>query len=223
MSVNLSMDRDNTDPRLQEKVAGESLDREIQPKALPTPETPSVAVKSGSDVSSSGAAKKYTCNVCGHSFTRRHNLKSHQLIHTDARPFQCTECRRRFRRSHDLKRHQQLHLGTKEYKCDLCGKAFARSDALLRHKNSPSGCPGKGPRKHKRAKARQSPAKTSEEERIAVAAASVSAQPNLFSTVQPRTLLNPEETPVVARMYDTITMLQSKIKLLERKVQDLQS
>ncbi|KAH3665973.1 hypothetical protein OGAPHI_004162 [Ogataea philodendri] len=88
--------------------------------------------------------RKYRCTQCHHSFTRKHNLKSHMLIHTDEKPFECPHCSSKFRRQHDLKRHEKLHTGEKPYRCDKCDKRFARADALLRHTNSSSGCSGAG-------------------------------------------------------------------------------
>ncbi|CDR40057.1 CYFA0S04e02696g1_1 [Cyberlindnera fabianii] len=84
--------------------------------------------------------KKYHCTHCTHSFTRKHNLKSHLLIHTQEKPFNCSICSSKFRRLHDLKRHEKLHTGQKPHQCKTCGRKFARADALVRHNNSQAGC-----------------------------------------------------------------------------------
>lgn len=84
--------------------------------------------------------KKFSCPHCDHKFTRKHNLKSHLLIHTKEKPFSCSICSSKFRRLHDLKRHEKLHTGEKPYQCKSCGRKFARCDALVRHNNSQSGC-----------------------------------------------------------------------------------
>ncbi|QPG77295.1 hypothetical protein FOA43_004703 [Brettanomyces nanus] len=85
--------------------------------------------------------RRYVCPICHHSFTRKHNLKSHRLIHTDQKPYACSLCSKRFRRLHDMKRHEKLHSNEKPYACEKCGKQFARADALLRHEKSAAGCP----------------------------------------------------------------------------------
>ncbi|ODQ79248.1 hypothetical protein BABINDRAFT_162283 [Babjeviella inositovora NRRL Y-12698] len=87
-----------------------------------------------------GDDKKFVCKVCSHSFTRKHNLVSHELIHTQERPHTCSVCSSKFRRLHDLKRHEKLHTGEKPYECAKCARKFARCDALVRHNNSQTGC-----------------------------------------------------------------------------------
>ncbi|KAJ3005481.1 hypothetical protein HKX48_000651, partial [Thoreauomyces humboldtii] len=73
---------------------------------------------------------------CGKVFTRRFNLQSHELVHSDLRPFSCDICTATFRRKFDLRRHMRsLHnQGDKPYTCDLCGLGFTRSDTLRRHR-----------------------------------------------------------------------------------------
>ncbi|TPX40006.1 hypothetical protein SeMB42_g06165 [Synchytrium endobioticum] len=53
-----------------------------------------------------------------------------------AKPFQCDRCPQKFSRSHDLKRHQYIHTQQKPYSCSRCGKGFSRRDALRRHEKS---------------------------------------------------------------------------------------
>lgn len=84
--------------------------------------------------------KKYFCSTCGQGFTRKHNMVSHELIHSSMKPHICTVCNSKFRRIHDLKRHEKLHTGEKPYICDRCFRSFARPDALTRHKNSQDAC-----------------------------------------------------------------------------------
>jgi uncharacterized Zn-finger protein len=48
--------------------------------------------------------KSYKCSICDQLFSRNHDLKRHQGIHTDFKPFNC-----------------------------YCGKSFGRKDALKRH------------------------------------------------------------------------------------------
>lgn len=92
------------------------------------------------DDDSLALGRKFGCPKCSQMFTRRHNLKSHLLIHSQVKPHICTLCLLSFRRSHDLKRHRKLHTGEKPFQCGNCGRYFARSDALVRHNNSQTGC-----------------------------------------------------------------------------------
>lgn len=84
--------------------------------------------------------KRYACDTCGQSFTRKHNLKSHQQIHTKGKAFKCQDCSLTFRRGYDLKRHAKTHTKERPFQCSYCGKGFARADALLRHSNSSANC-----------------------------------------------------------------------------------
>lgn len=84
--------------------------------------------------------KKYFCSTCSQGFTRKHNMVSHELIHSSMKPHICTVCNSKFRRIHDLKRHEKLHTGEKPYICERCSRSFARPDALTRHKNSQDAC-----------------------------------------------------------------------------------
>lgn len=86
--------------------------------------------------------KQYYCKVCGQGFTRKHNMISHELIHSSLKPHVCLICNLKFRRVHDLKRHEKLHTGEKPYVCNKCFKGFARTDALVRHQNSTNACSG---------------------------------------------------------------------------------
>lgn len=86
--------------------------------------------------------KKYFCKVCDQGFTRKHNMASHELIHSSSKPHVCRVCDSKFRRIHDLKRHEKLHTGEKPFHCTKCTRRFARPDALIRHQNSPNACSG---------------------------------------------------------------------------------
>ncbi|KAI9183968.1 hypothetical protein H9P43_003021 [Blastocladiella emersonii ATCC 22665] len=59
----------------------------------------------------------------------------------EPRPFTCAfaGCTARFSRNHDLKRHERIHTGEKKWKCGECHRAFGRRDALARHMSAPGG------------------------------------------------------------------------------------
>ncbi|CAK9437038.1 uncharacterized protein LODBEIA_P14960 [Lodderomyces beijingensis] len=86
--------------------------------------------------------KRYFCKTCNQGFTRKHNMVSHELIHSSLKPHICTNCNKNFRRIHDLKRHEKLHTGEKPFSCEKCSRRFARPDALTRHRNSANACTG---------------------------------------------------------------------------------
>lgn len=83
---------------------------------------------------------KFHCRICHQGFTRKHNMISHELIHSKLKPHTCSVCNATFRRIHDLKRHEKLHTGEKPYQCDKCHRKFSRPDSLTRHQNSPNAC-----------------------------------------------------------------------------------
>jgi uncharacterized Zn-finger protein len=70
---------------------------------------------------------KCTFPGCQKVFSKQTNLKSHARIHHTERNYSCEECGASFRRSHDLKRHQRsLHSDVKPFGCSRCGKRFSR-------------------------------------------------------------------------------------------------
>lgn len=93
-------------------------------------------------LSRTGLQQSFFCKICNQGFTRKHNMVSHELIHTSLKLHRCTLCDTTFRRIHDLRRHEKLHTGEKPFECDRCHRPFARSDALARHLNSPNACTG---------------------------------------------------------------------------------
>ncbi|KAJ7649655.1 hypothetical protein FB45DRAFT_885532 [Roridomyces roridus] len=47
----------------------------------------------------------FVCELCGHDFTAKHNLRNHMNSHNDVKKYECTNCGERFGTSHVLKRH----------------------------------------------------------------------------------------------------------------------
>ncbi|KAI5969616.1 hypothetical protein CANMA_001279 [Candida margitis] len=104
----------------------------------PEQESPSIISTTGKQ----RLPRKYFCKTCNQGFTRKHNMVSHELIHSSLKPHVCNICHLKFRRIHDLKRHEKLHTGEKPYSCEKCSRRFARPDALTRHQNSANACTG---------------------------------------------------------------------------------
>lgn len=123
--------KDNTPPdQLQDKSSLSLLKQSKQSKPA------------DKKLSNKNLPKKYFCRVCNQGFTRKHNMVSHELIHSESKPHVCTACDLKFRRIHDLRRHEKLHTGEKPFICKKCKRSFARPDALTRHQNSPNACSG---------------------------------------------------------------------------------
>ncbi|KAJ3220969.1 hypothetical protein HK099_003879 [Clydaea vesicula] len=72
---------------------------------------------------------------CNKVFQKSYNLNNHYKSHSAAtdKRFQCEQCSYSFSRKHDLNRHVKLHENVKQFKCNHCHKEFARLDAFKRH------------------------------------------------------------------------------------------
>lgn len=127
-------------PPAPDAAAGSAAGSATGSTSDPSPNSPPPTQEGGKKL-----AKRFFCKTCNQAFTRKHNMVSHELIHTSLKPHICSVCNTKFRRIHDLKRHEKLHTGAKPYHCDKCGRSFARPDALTRHQSSPNACLGNKP------------------------------------------------------------------------------
>jgi transcription elongation factor Elf1 len=99
-------------------------------KEVPTPSTAS-GTRTGSR--STGAERRFECELCGARFTAKHSLLVHVRRHTGERPFACEHCGRTFAQSSVFKAHLDTHLNDRKYTCEVCNKKFSQRPQLRLH------------------------------------------------------------------------------------------
>ena len=76
---------------------------------------------------------RYTCKLCGKSYTKRANLSSHMLLHK-GRIYTCTMCAKTFNHPNYLSQHMKyVHSARRDFRCKFCGKEFAKNQNLQVH------------------------------------------------------------------------------------------
>ncbi|KAK0066543.1 zinc finger protein 506 [Biomphalaria pfeifferi] len=75
----------------------------------------------------------FPCTVCAKTFHARHQLKRHELTHTDHRPYNCDKCGRSFRQKVHLSDHTKRHQGERPFACEGCGKCFVLKNEMNQH------------------------------------------------------------------------------------------
>ncbi|XP_076007831.1 uncharacterized protein LOC143001876 [Genypterus blacodes] len=100
------------------------------------------SVGAGNKKSSGGAGlrtfqrctrKRYSCSLCGRTFTHAGDFKKHNRVHTGEKPYCCPVCGKRFSQSGYLTVHLRYHTGEKPFGCNHCGKGFSHSSNLKKH------------------------------------------------------------------------------------------
>ena len=100
----------------------------------------------------------YSCDVCRRTFTYRHNLIKHSLIHKAPEKFadfykekmeahvasgkpsyKCFHCSKIFIRKETLAKHMKIHSGVKPFKCPTCSQSFTQNIHLKVHMRKHTG------------------------------------------------------------------------------------
>ena len=82
-----------------------------------------------------GEEKRYSCKLCGITFSRTNSLKRHVLsIHEQRRPYACPQCPQKFKIKYHLQKHvERAHEGKKAPRCEICSSRFKKDEDLLFH------------------------------------------------------------------------------------------
>ena len=83
--------------------------------------------------------KRYTCTVCGKSFSQKRDLERHTRTHTGQKPYICASCGKGFSQKSNLERHSNIHTKAKSTMCHICGFTFALNANLTRHMKTHTG------------------------------------------------------------------------------------
>ena len=90
------------------------------------------------------SSKRYTCEICGKSYSNICVKSRHMHSHSNVRPHKCNVCHKTFIRKEYLTSHLRIHTGDRPYSCQVCGKKFAYSSAkrshMKLHKTKPFIC-----------------------------------------------------------------------------------
>ncbi|XP_043266409.1 zinc finger protein 600-like [Venturia canescens] len=78
--------------------------------------------------------RNHVCTLCGKSFFKKFDLKTHSRIHTKERPYICRACGKGFHHQSHIIRHERIHSGERPYECQICQKTFTQPSSLKSHR-----------------------------------------------------------------------------------------
>lgn len=80
-----------------------------------------------------GFQKKYFCNHCAASFTRKDVCSKHIKNHSSRRMCCCQVCFKKFENDCELTIHEREHIAKKKYRCRYCGLKYRTKIICDRH------------------------------------------------------------------------------------------